>query len=94
MPIHYLSYLKRLYLAQVRYDRFLLFFKKGGDYHVQIAVQIVLYKKINKHSMPSWHVERLSWWYAKKEAFKCITKGSATVNRISFGHDLQYGLKN
>ena len=82
MPINYIDCLKRLYLTQVRYDRFLLFCLKGGDSNVLIAVQKLVYKAIIKHSMPSWHVERLSWWYAKKEAFKCTTKDSTAVNLI------------
>ena len=57
--------LLRLCCVHTQYGRF-LFYCKGGDSDVLIPVITSGTYEIKNHSIPSWYVVSLLWWYAKR----------------------------
>lgn len=54
------------YVAFIRNMVIFYFTRKGGDSDVLIPVITSGTYKIKNHSIPSWYVVSLLWWYAKR----------------------------
>ena len=67
--------LLRLCCAYTQYGRF-LFYCKGGDSDFLIPVITSGTYKIKNHSIPSWYVVSLLWWYAKRRYSNAPYRGT------------------